>query len=177
MEDKDYYVRSKSRLPHKLKCDNNLIDDGFNCIDNNICKRKKCDNYNYLECSHNNIVKTYQERLECNKNEEKIGNLCYKKCNSGYITEGPNCVKGVDSVITKKVLKNKNKSYNIIKNIIKFINNYKWYIIILFIILIYILYNSNLKVNMEKTININTDTTSELIPKLNIETTTEINNK
>jgi len=119
MEDKDYYIRSKGRKPNLIKCNSNLIDDGLNCIDSIICKRVKCDENNCIECIDNNIIKKYEDRLQCNQNEEKINNLCYKRCNSGYVAKGSKCVKGVDPVLTNKVLTYDNNSININSNHVK----------------------------------------------------------
>jgi len=128
MNNKDYYIRSKGRIPDKIKCDDNLIDDGFNCINNTICNRESTS----IKCTETNIVKTYQERLQCNKNEDKINDLCYKRCNSGYTPQGSKCIKGIDNIITNKVLTDEDDSIKIkspndktqfLSNIIKYINN------------------------------------------------------
>jgi hypothetical protein len=128
MNNKDYYIRSKGRIPDKIKCNGNLIDDGFNCINDKICKRDA----NSIKCTENNIVKTYQERLQCNKNEDKINDLCYKRCNSGYTPQGSKCVKGVDNIITNKVLVDDDESIKIksssnymksLSNVIKYIKH------------------------------------------------------
>jgi hypothetical protein len=113
MEDKDYYIRSKGRKPDLIKCNSNLIDDGLNCIDSIICKRVNCNDNNCIECIDNNIIKKYEDRLHCNQNEEKINDLCYKRCNSGYVAKGSKCVKGVDNVLSNKILTYDNNSINI----------------------------------------------------------------
>ena len=113
MEDKDYYIRSKGRKPDLIKCNSNLIDDGLNCIDSSICKRVNCNDNNCIECIDNNIIKKYEDRLHCNQNEEKINDLCYKRCNSGYVAKGSKCIKGVDNVLTNKILTYDNNSINI----------------------------------------------------------------
>lgn len=127
MNNKDYYIRSKGRIPDKMKCDGKLIDDGFNCINDTICKREP----NSIKCTENNIVTTYQERLQCNKNEDKINDMCYKICNAGYTAQGSKCVKGVDNIITNKVftveegikIKSSYDFTKILSNIIKYIKN------------------------------------------------------
>jgi hypothetical protein len=123
MSNQDYYVRSKSRIPFKLKCDSNLIDDGYNCVDNLTCKRG-----NPPICTGKVIIKKYDDRLVCDENEDKIDNLCYEKCNSGYTAEGTNCRKGFDSILNEKISNNK-----------PMLQKYNWYIVaFLFLFFLYV---------------------------------------
>jgi hypothetical protein len=156
MENKDYYIRMKGRKPRKMKCDNNLIDDGYNCIDKPVCKRKKL-----IECPNNSIVTSYQERLKCYENEELIDDLCYKRCTTGYVSDGYNCVKGLDNIISEKISieSNTSNSKSNINNVITKVNNKivflydncniiinrflkinKWYLILIFCALIYVIF-------------------------------------
>jgi len=172
MEDKDYYIRRKGRNPQKAKCNSNLIDDGFNCIDDYVCKRVKCEDGNCIDCNNNNnIVKSYEERFHCNKNEEKIDNLCYKKCNPGYVSQGIKCIKGIYNVTSEKTVPYIKNSINLnytnknFHKIMKKCKKYKWYLLFLLVLLVllinYIFFNNNVKnTNIESLSKINTTTDS-----------------
>jgi hypothetical protein len=104
MEDKDYYYRDNGRNPTKEKCDSNLIDDGQNCMSDLVCKRIKCEKpTGCIVCDEGKVIKSYEQRLSCDLNEEKIGNLCFAKCKPGFTGSGNKCIKGVDNVLLQNI--------------------------------------------------------------------------
>lgn len=99
------YPRGLPRKPSKKPCENGLFDDGKNCLERKACKRVPClkNISGCLECGSNIVKMDEKDRLYCDINEEKLGNLCYKKCKSGYYAKGSLCHKGISNDIKKKI--------------------------------------------------------------------------
>jgi len=99
------YPRSLPRKPSKKACENGLFDDGKNCLEKKACKRVPCpkNKSGCLECGSNVVKMDEKERSYCDVNEEKLGNLCYKKCKSGYYAKGSLCIKGIPNDIKQKI--------------------------------------------------------------------------
>jgi len=156
----DYYIREKGRAPVKNKCNSNLLDDGRNCVDNTTCIRVACDDPKGCVKCLDPIKVPLEERLLCGKDEEKINNMCYKKCKTGYVGDEEKCYKGVDDMLIKKLTDTDNEGKNLedpsnsfnffdyildcltwiikkIKYIYHSLGTYRFYIVVLLIILIY----------------------------------------
>jgi len=99
------YSRGLPRKPSKKPCENGLFDDGKKCLERKACRRVPCfkDKNGCLECGTSIVKMDESERLYCNPNEDKIGNLCYKKCKEGYYNKGSSCVKGISNEIKSKI--------------------------------------------------------------------------
>lgn len=158
MEENDYYMREKGHAPSKSKCNSNLVDDGVDCVDNTTCIRVACDDpKGCIKCLDSKKL-PLEERLICGKDEEKINNMCYKKCKTGYIGDDTKCYKGVDPLLIYtltesdnevRVIEDKTKgSFNLfnsildswlikkIKNLYGSLGKYRFLIVILLICLI-----------------------------------------
>jgi len=173
MEQNDYYMREKGHAPSKSKCNSNLVDDGVNCVDNTTCIRVACDDpKGCIKCLDSKKI-PFEERLTCGKDEEKINNMCYKKCTTGYIGDDTKCYKGVDPLLIKKLTETDNEdkeiedkskdSFNLfnyildffswlnkkIKNLYGSLGKYRFLIVILLICLIiyYYFFMSQNKIN------------------------------
>ena len=94
-----------------------------------ILKRKTLDNQKKKELEDFiNLLNAKKEKIMLNKQKDKIDNLCYKKCNSGYTAEGTNCRKGFDSILNEKISNNK-----------PILEKYNWYIVaFLFLFFLYV---------------------------------------